>query len=203
MSIGVAFSKTAQLGTSPISCVPCILSYILPWTMGQITIAMHVVFIALQIILLRSKYEPIQLLQLAVAFIFGYFTDFSNNLIESLFLCGNYLISIIYCFIGIVLVGFGVYIEVKADVVMLAGEGLVSAISKVTGKEFAKMKVIFDSTLVTIGTCLSLFFLGGLNGVREGTILAALFVGTFVKLYDCKFTFINRYFYKLNLATDM
>ena len=76
MAFGVAFSIKADLGTSPISSVPYVVSLFTPFTVGTATIVMHCVFIFLQILILRKKYHPIQLMQLPVAFFFGYLTDF-------------------------------------------------------------------------------------------------------------------------------
>ena len=76
MAFGVAFSVKADLGTSPISSVPCVVSMFTPFTVGTATIVMHCVFIVLQILILRRRYDPIQLLQLPVAILFGCLTDF-------------------------------------------------------------------------------------------------------------------------------
>lgn len=76
MAFGVAFSIKAELGTSPISSVPYVVSLFAPLTVGTATILMHCVFILLQILILRRQYHPIQLMQLPVAFFFGYLTDF-------------------------------------------------------------------------------------------------------------------------------
>lgn len=76
MAFGVAFSIKASLGTSPISSVPYVVSLFTPLTVGTATITMHCVFILLQILILRKNYHPIQLMQLPVAFFFGYLTDF-------------------------------------------------------------------------------------------------------------------------------
>lgn len=76
MAFGVAFSIKASLGTSPISSVPYVVSLFAPLTVGTATITMHCVFIILQILILRKNYHPIQLMQLPVAFFFGYLTDF-------------------------------------------------------------------------------------------------------------------------------
>ena len=74
--VRVAFSIKASLGTSPISSVPYVVSLFAPLTVGTATHHMHCVFILLQILILRKKYHPIQLMQLPVAFFFGYLTDF-------------------------------------------------------------------------------------------------------------------------------
>ena len=76
----------------------------------------------------------------------------------------------------------GVSLEVKAGVVVLAGEGVVLAICKVLPKiKFGYMKVGFDVTLVVIACILSFTFTGHLQGVREGTVAAALLVGLIAK----------------------
>ncbi|HJB94388.1 MAG TPA: YitT family protein [Candidatus Mediterraneibacter intestinigallinarum] len=181
MAYGVAFSIKASLGTSPISSVPYVVSLFTPLTVGTATITMHCVFILLQILILRKDYHPIQLMQLPVAFFFGYLTDFGVWAVQGI-TCNTYWQQWIVCIIGILLVAVGVSFEVKAGVVVLAGEGVVLAICKVLPKvKFGYMKVGFDVTLVVIACILSIVFTGRLQGVREGTVAAALLVGLIAK----------------------
>lgn len=181
MAFGVAFSIKASLGTSPISSVPYVVSLFTPLTVGTATITMHCVFILLQILILRKDYHPIQLMQLPVAFFFGYLTDFGVWAVQGI-TCNTYWQQWIVCIIGILLVAVGVSFEVKAGVVVLAGEGVVLAICRVLPKvKFGYMKVGFDVTLVVIACILSIMFTGRLQGVREGTVAAALLVGLIAK----------------------
>lgn len=181
MAFGVAFSIKASLGTSPISSVPYVVSLFTPLTVGTATIVMHCVFILLQILILRRNYHPIQLMQLPVAVFFGYLTDFGVWAVRGIH-CSTYWQQWIVCLIGILLVAAGVSLEVKAGVVVLAGEGVVLAICKVLPKiKFGYMKVGFDVTLVVIACILSFTFTGHLQGVREGTVAAALLVGLIAK----------------------
>lgn len=180
MAFGVAFSIKASLGTSPISSVPYVVSLFAPLTVGTATIIMHCVFILLQILILRKKYHPIQLMQLPVAFFFGYLTDFGVWAVQGI-TCDHYLQQWMVCLIGIFLVAVGVSLEVKAGVVVLAGEGVVLAICKVLPVKFGYMKVGFDVTLVAVACVLSFVFTGRLQGVREGTVAAALLVGLIAK----------------------
>ena len=181
MAFGVAFSIKASLGTSPISSVPYVVSLFAPLTVGTATIVMHCVFILLQILILRRNYHPIQLMQLPVAVFFGYLTDFGVWAVRGIH-CSTYWQQWIVCLIGILLVAAGVSLEVKAGVVVLAGEGVVLAICKVLPKiKFGYMKVGFDVTLVVIACILSFIFTGHLQGVREGTVAAALLVGLIAK----------------------
>lgn len=181
MAFGVAFSIKASLGTSPISSVPYVVSLFAPLTVGTATIVMHCVFILLQILILRRNYHPIQLMQLPVAVFFGYLTDFGVWAVRGIH-CSTYWQQWIVCLIGILLVAAGVSLEVKAGVVVLAGEGVVLAICKVLPKiKFGYMKVGVDVTLVVIACILSFTFTGHLQGVREGTVAAALLVGLIAK----------------------
>ena len=180
MAFGVAFSIEASLGTSPISSLPYVSSLLTPLSVGNTTILMHCVFILLQILILRKRYDPIQLIQLPVAFLFGYLTDFAVWTLDKV-TYNTYWQQWILCILGILLVAIGVSFEVAANVVTLAGEGVVLAICKVCPIKFGYMKVAFDVTLVLISCILSLIFLGGLHGVREGTIAAAVFVGLITK----------------------
>lgn len=181
MAFGVAFSIKASLGTSPISSVPYVVSLFAPLTVGTATIIMHCVFIALQILILRGDYHPIQLMQLPVAVFFGYLTDFGVWAVQGIN-CSAYWQQWLVCLAGILLVAVGVSLEVKAGVVVLAGEGVVLAICQVLPKiKFGYMKVGFDVTLVVTACILSFVFTGRLQGVREGTVAAALLVGLIAK----------------------
>nr|WP_317402086.1 DUF6198 family protein [uncultured Gemmiger sp.] len=179
MAFGVAFSIKAGLGTSPISSLPYVLSLLnlpVPLTVGTATIAMHITLILLQILLLRRRYDPVQLAQLPVALVFGSLTDFSVWALQGISVSA-YPARWGLCIVGILLVGVGVSFEVTANIVTLAGEGMVLAVCKVFPVPFGNAKIGFDVTLVVIASVLSLVFLGGLYGVREGTVAAAFCVG--------------------------
>ncbi|HIS26879.1 MAG TPA: YitT family protein [Candidatus Pullilachnospira intestinigallinarum] len=176
MAFGVAFSIKASLGTSPISSFPYVISVITPLTVGNATILMHCFFILLQILILRKEYHPIQLLQLPVAVFFGYLTDFGVWAVQGIS-CNTYWQQWLACIVGILLVAAGVSCEVKANVVVLAGEGVVLAVCQKVPVKFGYMKVMFDVTLVAVSCIVSMTVTGTIHGVREGTVAAAIFVG--------------------------
>lgn len=183
MAFGVAFSIKAQLGTSPISSVPYVTSAISGLSVGTTTIIMNFMFVAIQIAILRKKYDWFQLLQLPAAIVFGVMIDVAEYIISPITL-SNYFQQWLICAAGIVLVALGVSVEVAAKFVTTAGEGVVLAICQVAPIKFGNMKVVFDVTLVCISVVLSLVFLGKLDGVREGTVAAAVFVGLLTKVFN-------------------
>lgn len=103
----------------------------------------------------------------------------------------NYFIKLIVLLIGCIVLGFGVYIEVLADVVMLPGESFVRAIVQTWKTNFGTTKIIFDSSMTIIAGVLSFLFSAKLNGVREGTVIAALLVGFIARLFGKQLEFIK------------
>lgn len=181
MAFGVAFSIKATLGTSPISSLPYVTASISGLTVGTTTIIMNFAFVFLQILILRKQYEWLQLLQLPVSILFGLVIDFGGWVIEEIPL-SNYFQQWFMCILGILFVGIGGSIEVMANFITNAGEGVVLAICKKVPMKFGNMKMIFDISLVCISILLSLLFLKKLDGIREGTIAAAILVGYIAKL---------------------
>lgn len=193
MAFGVALSVKANLGVSPISCIPYIYSLKFPLTMGEITILFNVLLIFLQMLVLRRKYQLFQLIQFPVVFLFGFFTDFTLHLVAGL-APSNYIWQVVLCLLSCIILAFGVFLEIKAGITYLPGEGLAMAITKTFNKEFGKAKIGVDCSFVITGAISSFILLHQLTGVREGTIIAALLVGYLARLYAHRLTFITQWF---------
>ncbi|MCB6994405.1 DUF6198 family protein [bacterium 210820-DFI.6.37] len=181
-SFGVSFITKAELGTSPISSIPYVLSLGFGPTLGQFTIFFSLLLIFLQILILGKKFKPADLLQIPVSIIFGYFIDWSMLLLKWIE-PELYPYKIIYLLIGCVILGFGVYVEVAANVAMLPGESFVRAVTIRFHTDFGITKVCFDASMALIAAAISLPLFHYINGVREGTIIAALIVGMIAKLF--------------------
>lgn len=189
MSIGIAFSIRSDLGTTPISSLPYVVSELTPLSVGTLMILMNLVFVALQILVLRRRFKPVQLLQVPVVVVFGLLNDAALWLLRDV-TYSTYWQQWLLVAIGIVVVGVGVAFQVKAQAVPLAGEGLILALSDTLIRRFGvkrpllfgAMKVQFDTTLVFVSVAIALIFTHGLAGVREGTVAAAIGVGFVVQL---------------------
>ena len=189
-SLGVSLVTKANLGTSPISSIPYVLSLNFPFTLGNFTIFFSIFLIVLQLIILRKNFKLEHILQIPVSIIFGYFID----LTMILFSWVNpeaYIMKIVYLLIGCLILGVGVYMEVLADVVMLPGESFVRAIVLIWKTNFGTTKICFDVSMSVIAAVLSFVFAGRLAGVREGTIIAALLVGFIARLIGKKLAFLK------------
>ena len=189
-SLGVSLITKANLGTSPISSIPYVLSLNFPFTLGNFTIFFSIFLIVLQLIILRKNFKLEHILQIPVSIIFGYFID----LTMILFFWVNpeaYIMKIVYLLMGCLILGVGVYMEVLADVVMLPGESFVRAIVLTWKTNFGTTKICFDVSMSVIAAVLSFVFAGKLAGVREGTVIAALLVGFIARLIAKKLAFLK------------
>ena len=198
-SLGVSLITKANLGTSPISSIPYVLSLNFPLTFGEFTIAFSLALIVIQLIILRRNFKLEHLLQIPISILFGYFIDLTMVLLFFI-QPQNYLLSLVYLLIGCVILGFGVYTEVLANVAMLPGESFVRAVSSTWKTEFGSTKVAFDASLTIIAAILSLLFTHRLNGVREGTIIAALLVGFIARLFGRKMAFLEEHLFPAKTA---
>lgn len=189
-SLGVALITKASLGTSPISSIPYVLSLNFPFTLGNFTIFFSLLLIFLQLLILRKNFKLEHVLQIPISILFGYFIDWSMILLG--FVNPSfYLMKIIYLLIGCLILGFGVYMEVLADVVMLPGESFVRAIVLTWETNFGTTKICFDVSMAVIAAALSFAFTGRLNGVCEGTVIAALLVGYIARVLGKKLAFVK------------
>ena len=188
-SLGVSLITKANLGTSPISSIPYVLSLELPFSLGEFTIVFSLLLVALQLLILRRRFKAEYWLQIPVSILFGWFIDLTMMLLNWMVPQG-YLMEVVSLLIGCVVLGFGVYLEVLADVVMLPGESFVRAIVSTWRTDFGITKICFDASLTIIAAVLSLLFFHGLQGVREGTIVAALLVGFIARLFGRWLSFL-------------
>ena len=186
-ALGVAFTKKGELGVSPISSVANILSYkYTNLSIGTWLIIWNCVLIVGQIVILNKNFKIIQLLQVPLSFLFGYFTDFGMWCV-SFINTDTYVMRLLMVIIGIIVLGFGISLSVIANVIMNAGEAFVKAIADCLHKNFGNVKIVFDISCVSISIILSLIFFNfSVVGTREGTLIAALCTGMTVKFFCAK-----------------
>lgn len=182
-ALGVAITQKSALGVSPISSVANVLSLkITALTLGNWLIIWNCLLIVGQILLLRRKFQWVQLLQIPLSFLFGYFTDFWVWVVHFIPFNG-YPVQLTMVVVGTLILAFGISLSVVANVVMNSREAFVKAVSDITKVNFGNLKVAFDVTCVVVAVVLSLvFFELQIYGTREGTIIAALLTGLFVKV---------------------
>lgn len=199
IALGVAISIKSNLGIAPPSCPPTILN--LKWTgisVGTFTWMMHLVFIAIQALVLRKDFKLRYLMQIPAAFVFGYMCDASIWIFDAIEApATSYAVQLALSLLGVVLAAVGIQIEVTGKGWILAGDQIVAVFADVLRKPFGTMKVIFDVVMVAFTAAFSWFAFGLLTGngvtviIREGTLILAFLTGICMRLTD---PFIERIF---------
>ena len=183
-ALGVAVTKHGELGVSPISSVANVLSYkFSSLSIGTWLIIWNCILIVGQVLILRKNFKIIQLLQIPISLLFGYFTDFGSWLV-SFIPADSYAMRLVMVVLGVVILGFGIAVSVIANVIMNSGEAFVKAISDVSDKNFGNVKIAFDIGCVVLAVILSIMFFNfKIVGTREGTLISAVCTGLAVKFF--------------------
>ena len=195
-AFGIAFITKAMLGTSPITSVTYVLSMFTPYSMGIWTILLNLLFVVLEPFFMSRKELKdewrMYALQIPIACCFGLFIDFSMSILYWL-QPSTYVGQVAALLAGCVILALGIALEVKVNVAMMAGEYLVNVITKRFHGNFGFVKLGFDITLLVSACLLSLVFLSGIEGVREGTVVAALAVGPIVHFVSPYYRFLDKW----------
>ncbi|MDP3387036.1 MAG: DUF6198 family protein [Eubacteriales bacterium] len=186
LAIGVTFSIKSNLGVSPVNSLPYVLSLIVGIEIGKMSIIVNIFLILVQVILLRKKFKLRNLTQILFSFAFGFFLTFSNWVFRFITV-QNYFMRLGLLSISIGIIAMGVMLYLKAELVPMPAEGCMIAIRVLLDKEFYKIKMAVDSSFVLLASILSLIAFHELIGVREGTILAAIFIGKIIGIFEKRF----------------
>lgn len=177
MTIGVALSVKSNLGVSPVSTIPYTMTCVWGIEMGNATIIFHGILVLIQLLILRKDFSPLIFLQIPVGIVFGKFTTLCNYLVSFLPEIQNIPFRLMMIAASCFLVALGIFLYVPVNIVPLAGEGCMGAISQITGIAFSKVKVSFDCSMVLISTATCLIAVHGFASVGAGTVIAAVLVG--------------------------
>lgn len=181
MGFGVSLVTKSNLGTSAGSSVAFVLSNIFPLTFGTFTFLIYLIYFTAQILVLKREFPVEQYFQLLVGPTLGIFIDLAMYIFTNLYPV-NYLMQLLFIIVGCFIIAYSITLQLEANVVVNPTEGLTMLIADRSGIEFSTVKTVFDSTLVVLSIIASLIGLGKIIGVREGTLISAFLVGTFIKI---------------------
>lgn len=184
LSLGIVLIVASTLGTTPISSVNYVVTLHTPITLGTATFLINVLLIAGQFWLIRSglgtRKDRIEiLLQLPFSLVFSIFIDINMAFIGSVEPT-SYPMALAMLGAGCLSQATGVVLELKPNVAIMSAEGFVKYAARRYNKDFGRLKVIFDVVLVSSALLLGIACSGHIEGVREGTVIAALSTGFIV-----------------------
>ena len=194
ISLSIGFITKASLGTPPISSIPYSLSLIFPsLSLGNFTIIYSLLLVFLQLVILGKQADKVSLgLQVLISFVFGYFIDFGMMLLGD-FSPEIYWERIVCVLIGCFGLAFGVYLQIVADFTMVPGDGFAYALSvRIKRKPYRVVRVCSDVSMIVIAAIIGYIGMGTTGGVREGTVICALLIGTIAGVYFSKLAWLTK-----------
>lgn len=181
LAIGIILNTKSLLGVGSINTLPYALANILSVSLGTMTIMVYLVFIIIQLILLK-RFDLQVIIQLPFSFIFGYLIDFYDLFFS--YEPTAFYMQIVILIIAIVLTALGAFLMVLGDIVLNPADGLVHTIGKVTNKDFGFVKNIADLVFIVLTVVICLVTKGYILGIGIGTVVSAIFISRFVALYQ-------------------
>lgn len=193
LSFAIALAIRSDIGTSPVSSVPYVYSFITQYSVGTLTIIMQVVLIFVQLLILGKQFQWYQWLQLPVSFVFGFAIDAMLWLTQGL-TPTLYISKLLFCVAGCMVTAVAVCLMVKANLIMMAIDAVYLALSKRFGFNFGRCKMWGDLTLVAFAVSSIWLASGQIIGIGVGTVIGALLVGSIIRR-------IMPYFQKIEFKT--
>ena len=183
VSFGVVLSVKACQGASPIVSLPNVLSNVAGMSLGTTLFIVYMLFVVIQWILLRDRSQILLTFsQLPFTMLFSVFVDLIEGVVEP-WVVTDLLQQWVLVVVSTAIIAFGIVLEVDANISMLADDGLVLTVSRVTRIRLDKVMIIFDVCFVASAFIVSYAAFHDFVGVGLGTIFAGITLGMFVRLF--------------------
>ena len=174
-SFGVVLMLYSKAGISAISSVPYAFSLAWPkLSLGTWTYLFQATLI-ISLMVMRKKFVLNYLFSFAVGFVFSEFLDIHELWITVL--PTGLAWQILYFVISYVMLCFGIAISNRCGLPIVPPDLFPRELSQITKVGYPKIKIGFDVICLAVTACLTAIFLGHLEGLGIGTILAAFTMG--------------------------
>ena len=200
MALGITLLNLSDLGTTPLSSIPYVLSRLLSgsalFTFGRLTLLFHTACALAQVAVRRRVTAQI-LLQIPLAVVFSALLDLFGSLLS--LPAPPLALRLALCAPGVALSALGIVLIVRAGLMLPAPDALLHAVSERTGRPLSQVKIAGDVLWVAVAALLSLVLLlsrgtagfwpllsgcfGGRLAVGVGTLIAMYFTGRLVGVF--------------------
>lgn len=190
-SFGVVLMLYSGAGISAISSVPFAFSKVLPVLLLGTWTYIFQGLLVLSLMIMRKRFVPSYLFSFVVGFVFGKLLDVHELWIN--ILPNNITMRIVYFILSYIILCFGIAISNRCLLPITPTDLFPRELADITKVSYSKIKIGFDVSCLAVTAGLTFFFLGHLDGLGIGTIVAAFTMGKGVNiagnLIDRKFGF--------------
>lgn len=186
LAFGITLNTRTNLGVSPLISVAFCVSNLADRNIGDVTLLWYTIIVFVEIVchICSKRYRSIMgdILQIPLSIAFTRFMNIFSELIPSM--NGSKLIRLLFLALAIMLTGIGICFTLNVRLIPNPGDGIVQVISDCVGKKVSTIKNILDAVCVIITIMISMTFAGKIIGIGVGTILAVIFVGRVVAIFN-------------------
>ncbi len=170
LALGITLNTKTNLGVSPIISMPYAVAQIFGYETGTAVFVAYLIFIVLQIVLLKGKFPPFQLLQVAASYLTSAFITIFDRIFPAPDQMGMRLLVLV---LAIILTGIGAAVTVDVNIVPNPADGLARVLGERCGKNMGFGKNLFDFSAIVISLAIGLIDAGRPVGIGIGTVLDA------------------------------
>ncbi|MGW0247266.1 YczE/YyaS/YitT family protein [Nocardia goodfellowii] len=183
LTLGLSLAIRAGIGISPQSSLTRTMTLVLPpLSQGNFNLILEVIMLILTFLIRRKAFKAGYLLSMIPALVLALLLDFNLMITEWIDL-EPYAANLALLFFADALLALGLFLMIRADLILMPIDLFVNTIQQMTGRKWGNIKTVFDCTLLALSAGIGLMFLGAPHFIREGTIINAILVGQYVKLY--------------------
>lgn len=181
-SMGISITIKVAIGLAPFDAFNQTFSYVLNIRVGDIVTIAQVIFVMIQLLILRKKATYHILLQIPLAAIVGQLINFWLYRVYSAFEVENYIIRLILLLVGISWVAFFLAGVMVLDLITMPLESIAMVIAREINRPFGRVRQWLDIFFIIVS--LGLTFLYSLPfTIREGTVIAAVLFGPLLTIF--------------------
>ncbi len=177
LALGITLNTKTNLGVSPIISMPYAVAQIFGYETGTAVFVAYLIFIVLQIVLLKGKFPPFQLLQVAASYLTSAFITIFDRIFPAPDQMGMRLLVL-------VLAGIGAAVTVDVNIVPNPADGLARVLGERCGKNMGFGKNLFDFSAIVISLAIGLIDAGRPVGIGIGTVIAMVCTGRVIAAFN-------------------
>lgn len=177
-SLGVVLMLRSGAGISAISSVPFAFSEVLPrLTLGTWNYLFQGLLV-FSLMILKKRLVPQYLFSFVVGFAFGKMLDVHELWVNTLPLGPGW--QVLYFVLSYLILSLGIAVSNRCGLPIIPTDLFPRELSEIISAKYSRIKISFDVICVAVTAAMTVLFLGHLEGLGIGTVLAAFTLGKMI-----------------------
>ena len=177
-SLGVVLMLRSGAGISAISSVPFAFSEVLPRLSLGTWNYLFQGLLVFSLMILKKRLVPQYLFSFVVGLAFGKMLDVHELWVNTLPLGPGW--QVLYFVLSYLILSFGIAVSNRCGLPIIPTDLFPRELSEIISAKYSRIKISFDVICVAVTAAMTVLFLGHLEGLGIGTVLAAFTLGKMI-----------------------